>query len=298
VPEFRQPILSPNLRTSTLQSVALNPHLVCAICSGYYRDPHTITECLHAFCKSCIYVAFYGGARHCPTCHVDLGPDPFRTVLPDRTLQELVGIIFPGLEDADAVMEEEFYAERGIKKKETANVAAVETDPAPPREEVDAGDAGRNGSESPPREETERDGAAAGTPGTPGREADAAQNALRPLGRADRARHVPDDVIKFHLVPEADEGTDSDCRLWPLERPTIRTSKKVKVSQLRKYVYFKLGAGHRSTKNAYSPRDIEILCNGDPLGDELSLLFIKRTRWLMDKKDFTLSYRLGNEVGY
>ena len=37
---------------------------------------------------------------------------------------------------------------------------------------------------------------------------------------------------------------------------------------------------------------IELLCNGDPMGDELSLTFILRTRWFSTKKVLTLKYRL------
>ena len=33
----------------------LNPHIVCAICSGYLIDPVTVVECLH----SCEYLCFY-----------------------------------------------------------------------------------------------------------------------------------------------------------------------------------------------------------------------------------------------
>lgn len=32
----------------------LNPHIVCAICSGYLIDPVTVVECLH----SCEYLCF------------------------------------------------------------------------------------------------------------------------------------------------------------------------------------------------------------------------------------------------
>ncbi|CAM9855348.1 unnamed protein product, partial [Chrysoparadoxa australica] len=33
----------------------LNPFLTCSLCKGYLRDPHTVTECVHTFCKSCIF---------------------------------------------------------------------------------------------------------------------------------------------------------------------------------------------------------------------------------------------------
>ena len=38
----------------------INPHIICVLCSGYYIDPVTITECLHS-CK--LYCFFYVGKR-------------------------------------------------------------------------------------------------------------------------------------------------------------------------------------------------------------------------------------------
>ena len=35
----------------TFQTRILNPHLVCTLCMGYYKDACTIIECLHTFCK-------------------------------------------------------------------------------------------------------------------------------------------------------------------------------------------------------------------------------------------------------
>ena len=42
-------------------------------------------------------------------------------------------------------------------------------------------------------------------------------------------------------------------------------------------------------------RQIEILCHGDPMGDELSLTFITRTRWFYMDQMLTLKYRLEGE---
>lgn len=97
----------------------LSPHLTCRLCSGYFRDPVTITECLHTFCKSCLYYAFSTGYSQCPTCKVDLGTYPFRATLADRTLQELVDkVLFPELKVQDAEKEKEFYAKKGIELKD------------------------------------------------------------------------------------------------------------------------------------------------------------------------------------
>ena len=109
----------PNVSASHVNfSIAsINPHLVCPLCNGYFRDPYTITECLHTFCKSCLFFAFQTGFRQCPTCKTDLSPDPFRLVLSDRTLSTLVHKIFPYLDVQDSTDEREFYDRRGIKRK-------------------------------------------------------------------------------------------------------------------------------------------------------------------------------------
>ena len=45
----------------------LHKHLVCTLCKGYYRDPYTIADCLHSFCRSCLILFFRQGMRCCPT---------------------------------------------------------------------------------------------------------------------------------------------------------------------------------------------------------------------------------------
>ena len=50
----------------TFQTRILNPHLVCTLCMGYYKDACTIIECLHTFCRGCILRHFkesQGGTR-------------------------------------------------------------------------------------------------------------------------------------------------------------------------------------------------------------------------------------------
>lgn len=110
------PVVSNGMVEFSLAPV--NANLVCKLCSGYYRDPYTIAECLHTFCKSCLFYAFSQGYHHCPDCNVDLGPDPFRAALSDRTVQELVDkVLFPRLQELDDANEKQFYAKRGIRLK-------------------------------------------------------------------------------------------------------------------------------------------------------------------------------------
>lgn len=59
--------------------------------------------------------------------NVSLEPDPFREVLADRTLQELVDKIFPWMKKKEEEEEKAFYEARGIKLKpeyETAESSA------------------------------------------------------------------------------------------------------------------------------------------------------------------------------
>jgi len=97
----------------------LKCQLICFSCKGYFREPYTIAECLHTFCKSCLFLKFHSGVRRCPRCDTSLDPDPYKAVLADRTLQELLDKIFPELKEMDEKKELEFYKKRGIELKES-----------------------------------------------------------------------------------------------------------------------------------------------------------------------------------
>lgn len=58
-----------------------------------------------------------------------------------------------------------------------------------------------------------------------------------------------------------------------------------KVSQLRKYLAKKLPG------EVEAADDIEVLCNGESLGPELDLYFIKCTRWAQGDTHLLLNYR-------
>ena len=103
--------------TANFSLASINEHIICTLCNGYFRDPYTITDCLHAFCKSCLFFAFQSGFRKCPKCDKSLEPDPYKEILSDRTLGELVHKILPTLKEKDDSDEVLFYERRGIKRK-------------------------------------------------------------------------------------------------------------------------------------------------------------------------------------
>lgn len=87
----------------------LDPFLKCPMCKGYFRDAHTINECLCSFCKGCIYKYFLDDPKLelCPKCKAPLGGKPLKAVISDSTLQRIVDLLYPQfkIQDQEAIRE-------------------------------------------------------------------------------------------------------------------------------------------------------------------------------------------------
>ena len=66
----------------------LDSLLKCPLCDGFFRDAHTINECLCSFCKACIYKYYHADAKRetCPKCDAKLGGKPLKSVISDASL--------------------------------------------------------------------------------------------------------------------------------------------------------------------------------------------------------------------
>jgi hypothetical protein len=93
---------------------------------------------------------------------------------------------------------------------------------------------------------------------------------------SDSNKTTSDDVC-FQLV------SDKDSDLAALPKPYLRTSGQLRTIHLKKYLIKKLNLEPNSK--------LQILCNGEVIGKEHSLLYIKRTRW-HEKEHLTLHYKL------
>ena len=94
---------------------------------------------------------------------------------------------------------------------------------------------------------------------------------------------IQPDEISFELVPHlmdrqsyGRKERDTRKHLPPLDKPILTTSGKLKISQLKKYLIRRLGLENTSVS------ELEVLCNGEPIGDELSLIFVQKTRCRRD----------------
>lgn len=70
--------------------------MTCPLCNRLLRDATTISECLHTFCRRCIYQKFNDEeVESCPVCKIDLGCTPVEKLRADHSLHDVRSKIFP-----------------------------------------------------------------------------------------------------------------------------------------------------------------------------------------------------------
>lgn len=234
----------------------VNPHVTCRLCEGYFRDPITITECLHTFCKSCLYYAFSAGFRKCPTCDIELGGDPFRLTLPDRILEQLVDkVLFQETYKNDRDLEHAFYAEKGIQMKPEFYEKEQQQERERKRKT-------ENNDVSDENEEM-----------------------------SDTDDELIDFIMKPHQGVEEDIDDDGpNLKMPPMEKDILTTSPKIKIFNLKRFVLSRL-----KLECSSEVVGIDILCNDIIVGNELSLNFINRTIWMDLSEMMVLTYQYAND---
>ncbi|XP_012041398.2 polycomb group RING finger protein 2 isoform X6 [Ovis aries] len=110
-------------RTTRIKITELNPHLMCALCGGYFIDATTIVECLHSFCKTCI-VRYLETNKYCPMCDVQVHKTrPLLSIRSDKTLQDIVYKLVPGLFKDEMKRRRDFYAAYPLTEAEPSQLA-------------------------------------------------------------------------------------------------------------------------------------------------------------------------------
>ncbi|XP_061615032.1 uncharacterized protein LOC133470564 [Phyllopteryx taeniolatus] len=108
-------------RTTRIKISELNPHLMCVLCGGYFIDATTIIECLHSFCKMCI-VRYLETSKYCPICDVQVHKTkPLLNIRSDKTLQDIVYKLVPGLFKSEMKRRRDFYAEHPVEASNGSN---------------------------------------------------------------------------------------------------------------------------------------------------------------------------------
>ncbi|KAL5006242.1 hypothetical protein ScPMuIL_015048 [Solemya velum] len=95
--------------STRLKITDLNPHLICVLCGGYFIDATTVIECLHSYCRSCI-VRYLESNKFCPICDVVIHKTkPLTNLRSDKTLQDLVYKLVPGMYKNEMKRRREYY---------------------------------------------------------------------------------------------------------------------------------------------------------------------------------------------
>ncbi|XP_023690118.1 polycomb group RING finger protein 3-like isoform X1 [Paramormyrops kingsleyae] len=106
---------NPDMLTRRIKLWDLNPHITCHLCEGYLIDATTVTECLHTFCRSCL-VKYLEENNTCPTCRIVIHQShPLQYIGHDRTMQDIVYKLVPGLQDAEMKKQRDFYQKLGME---------------------------------------------------------------------------------------------------------------------------------------------------------------------------------------
>ncbi|XP_057561211.1 polycomb group RING finger protein 3 isoform X3 [Hippopotamus amphibius kiboko] len=113
--EGRAETRKPKMLTRKIKLWDINAHITCRLCSGYLIDATTVTECLHTFCRSCL-VKYLEENNTCPTCRIVIHQShPLQYIGHDRTMQDIVYKLVPGLQEAEMRKQREFYHKLGLE---------------------------------------------------------------------------------------------------------------------------------------------------------------------------------------
>ncbi|XP_075507178.1 E3 ubiquitin protein ligase DRIP2-like isoform X1 [Primulina tabacum] len=111
--------------------------MTCPLCHKLFRDATTIIECLHTFCRKCIFKKLSDEEMDCcPVCDIDLGCAPLEKLRPDHNLQDIRAKIFPYKKALEVVTPVTFPAKR---KERSLSSLVVST----PRVSMQSGMTGR-----------------------------------------------------------------------------------------------------------------------------------------------------------
>ncbi|KAK2904504.1 hypothetical protein Q8A73_011161 [Channa argus] len=106
---------NPDMLTRKIKLCHINAHITCRLCEGYLIDATTVTECLHTFCRSCL-VKYLEENNTCPTCRIVIHQShPLQYIGHDRTMQDIVYKLVPGLQEAEIKKQREFYQKLGME---------------------------------------------------------------------------------------------------------------------------------------------------------------------------------------
>ncbi|XP_038985503.1 E3 ubiquitin protein ligase DRIP2-like [Phoenix dactylifera] len=259
--------------------------MMCQICHKLVTDATAISECLHIFCRKCIFERLTEGeVACCPICNIDLGCNPFEKLRPDHNIKDIREKIFPSKkekEDAGTlevpsvallVAETPRLASQGEFQSESSNSFATRRKTTQTRRQNNCDAEDKENEESYPDRPEQR---------TPVVEADqvsgpdaevpissAVARARRLEGASQRRREPGTSALEqlnqywFSLVAAADLEGCSSLNQSPARYLRL-TDGNLPVSCIQKYLARKLDIANES--------EVEIMCQGQTVSSVMTL---------------------------
>ncbi|XP_065060779.1 polycomb group RING finger protein 5-A-like isoform X2 [Rhopilema esculentum] len=240
-----------------LNAASFNNIFICKLCRGYLIKPVAITECLHTFCKSCLvrYLESATESFRCPDCHQQIHEtNPWEYLREDKTLEEIIFKLVPGLWKNERQRISEFYHKRGLPIPEDFDFQTL-LEPSSPTSEI----VNKNSNDCD--EESKEN-------------------------NNQKARHFNKNLIgdtQIGLQLKYLETNDIKKDFRQLDKSFIRCSSYLTVDHLKKFLKMKLKLPDTS--------EVDILCNGEIMGKHHTLEFIYMTRWRFTDSLLSLDYR-------
>eukprot|EP00794_Sanderia_malayensis_P015352 gene15352-16928_t len=253
-----------------LRADIFNRNFICKLCKGYLIRPVAITECLHTFCRSCLVKYLENAVDYdCPNCQQQIHEtNPWEHLKEDKTLEEIIFKLVPGLWKSERQRREEFYSSEGLPVPDELDLELTHRPSTPISELV------KKPQVAPEETGNQRENNTNNNNSTHVGENKQQHN-------QDQNRFPEDTQIGFHLSYL--ETGEMKVNFRQLEKRFIRCSSYLTVGHLKKYLKYKLKLPDSC--------EVDILCNGEIMGKHHTLEFIYMTRWRFMNTLLRLDYR-------
>uniref|UniRef100_A0A915NYT6 RING-type domain-containing protein n=1 Tax=Meloidogyne floridensis TaxID=298350 RepID=A0A915NYT6_9BILA len=261
---------------------SINPYITCPLCNGYFVDATTVIDCLHTFCKSCLLKYFDEDNTDCPKCHYQIHQShPSHYVAFDRTMQDIVYKLVPGMQAEEQRRREQFKLKQ--KKKEEKERREQEQNGSFEKDENGGDLTSNESSETSKSNEEENKGKeglgfeskASGFIGilfiSDDDECCSSEQDPALMHRRN------DEPVLIHLIP----GTKLD----PLDRSFVRLSAFATINTVKRLLAYLLFA------DITKYNEFDIFCNYELMGRDFSMAFIRKTRWRNKPEPVVLMYK-------
>ncbi|CAK5092165.1 unnamed protein product [Meloidogyne enterolobii] len=224
----------------------------CPLCNGYFVDATTVIDCLHTFCKSCLLKYFDEDNTDCPKCHYQIHQShPSHYVAFDRTMQDIVYKLVPGMQAEEQRRREQFKLKQ--KKKEEKERKEQEQNGSFEKDENGGDLASNESSETSKSNEEENKGKEVPSNSKDDDECCSSEQDPSLMHRRN------DEPVLIHLIP--------DAKLDPIDRSFVRLSAFATINTVKRLLAYLLFA------DITKYNEFDIFCNYELMGRDFSMVF-------------------------